>query len=112
MPFLWDSLRLPYGAEEISQITHGFSTGMMNVLWVYAADAASFTGLDLPNCVVSFPDGWWIDWYGRVHHSFGLLGHTAGNSNYTPTGTRQAQHVQCGISYYSRLNSVVWPSEI
>jgi len=56
MHFLWDSLRLPYGAEEISQITHGFSTGMMNVLWVYAADAASFTGLDLPNCVVSFTD--------------------------------------------------------
>ena len=58
MQFLWDSLRLPYGAEEISQITHGFSTGMMNVVrvYMYAADAASFTGLNLPNCLVSFTD--------------------------------------------------------
>jgi len=56
MPFLWDSLRLPYDAEEISQVAHGFSTGMVNVLRLYAADAASFTGLDLPNCLVSFTD--------------------------------------------------------
>jgi len=57
MPFLWDSLRLPYGAEEISQIMHGFCTGMVNVLRVYAADAATFTGLNLPNWLVSFTDG-------------------------------------------------------
>jgi len=26
VPFLWDCLRLPYGAEEVSQILHGFVT--------------------------------------------------------------------------------------
>jgi len=44
---------------------------MVNVLRVYDADAASFTGLNLPNCLVRFTDGWWINWYGRVHRDFG-----------------------------------------
>jgi len=38
-----------------------------------------------------------------------LIGHSAGDSNYRPTGTRQAQPVPCDISYNSRLISVVWP---
>jgi len=29
VPFLWDCLRLPYGAEEVSQILHGFVTGVV-----------------------------------------------------------------------------------
>jgi len=36
-----------------------------------------------------------------------LIGHCAGHSNYRPTSNRQAQHVQCGISYNSQLISVV-----
>ena len=47
MPFLWDSLRLPYGAEEVSQILHGFVTGVVNILWIYATNATGFAGLDL-----------------------------------------------------------------
>ena len=35
-----------------------------------------------------------------------LIGHSAGHSNYRPTGNKQAQHVPCGISYNSRLISV------
>jgi len=38
-----------------------------------------------------------------------LIGNSAGYSNYMPIGNRQAQHVPCGISYNSRLISVVWP---
>ena len=36
VPFLWDCLRLPYGAEEVSQILHGFVTGVVNIFWIYA----------------------------------------------------------------------------
>jgi len=38
-----------------------------------------------------------------------LIAHCAGHSNYRPTSNRKAQHVPCGISYNSRLISVVWP---
>ena len=54
MPFLCDCLRLPNGAEEVSQILHGFVTGIVNILWIYATNAAGFAGLDLQDCLVSF----------------------------------------------------------
>ena len=52
MPFLWDCLRLPYDAEEVSQILHGFVTGVVNILWIYATNATGFAGLD-PSYLVS-----------------------------------------------------------
>jgi len=59
VPFLWDCLRLPYGAKAVSQIMHGFVTGVVNVLRIYATNATGFAGLDLQDCLVSFTDGWW-----------------------------------------------------
>ena len=53
VPFLWDCLRLPYGAEEVSQILHGFVTGGVNIFWIYATNATGFAGLDLPVTVTS-----------------------------------------------------------
>jgi len=39
VPFLRDCLRLPNGAEEVSQKLHGFVTGVVNVLRIYATNA-------------------------------------------------------------------------
>jgi len=42
---------------------HGFVTGVVNIFWIYATNATGFAGLDLQDCLVSFADGWWINYY-------------------------------------------------
>jgi len=44
----------------------------VNVLRIYATNATGFAGLDLQDCFVSFTDGWWINWYRRIHRGQGL----------------------------------------
>ena len=51
-----DCLRLPYSAEEVSQILHGFVTGVVNVLRIYATNATGFAGLDLQDRFVRQTD--------------------------------------------------------
>ena len=53
VPFLWDCLHLPYGAEEVSQIMHGFVTGVVNILWIYATNAWGWQRTNLGDCQTS-----------------------------------------------------------